>query len=168
MTFKDIKQSYSVYILNKQDISITDGKVISVGFPHMDLNSKPVIGQSQMVVDVTIESNGKTATYTIPENLAVTYAGDIVLSTDKQGLIAEVESMKNTAEKILESVPRQQEVINKTTTLLADLNPIYKEKKETEQRFSKIEESISRMETTVTNFINSFNNGKGNSNTAQQ
>jgi hypothetical protein len=59
-----------------------------------------------MVIDVTIESNGKTATYTIPENLSVTYAGDIVLATDKQGLIAEVESMKNTAEKILESVPK--------------------------------------------------------------
>lgn len=39
--------------------------------------------------------------------------------------------------------------------------------KETEQRFSKIEESISRMETTVNNFINSFNHAQGNSNTAQ-
>lgn len=113
MAFKDVKQNYSIYILNKQDISITDGKVISVGFPHMDLNNKPTIGQSQMVIDVTIESNGKTATYTIPENLSVTYAGDIVLSTDKQGLIAEVESMKNTAEKILESVPKQKEVVEK-------------------------------------------------------
>ena len=35
-----------------------------------------------MVVDVTIELNSKTATYTIPENLSITYAGDIVLSTD--------------------------------------------------------------------------------------
>lgn len=42
-----------------------------------------------------------------------------------------------------------------------------KEKKETEQRFSKIEESISRMESTVNNFINSFNHAQGNSNTAQ-
>lgn len=30
MAFKDVKQNYSVYILNKQDIIITDGKVISV------------------------------------------------------------------------------------------------------------------------------------------
>ena len=167
MAFKDVKQNYSVYILNKQDISITDGKVISVGFPHMDLNSKPSMGQSQMVIDVTIESNSKTATYTIPENLSVTYAGDIVLSTDKQGLIMEVESMKSTAEKILESVPKQQQVVEKTTALLADLNPIYKEKKETEQRFTKLEQSISRMEATVTNFINSFTHGQGNSNTTQ-
>lgn len=54
MTFKDVKQNYSVYILNKQDITITDGKVISVGFPHLDLSTKPTMGQSQMVVDVTI------------------------------------------------------------------------------------------------------------------
>jgi hypothetical protein len=41
MAFKDIKQSYSVYILNKQSMTIADGKVISVGFPHMDMNNKP-------------------------------------------------------------------------------------------------------------------------------
>lgn len=167
LAFKDVKQNYSVYILNKQDITITDGKVISVGFPHLDLNTKPTMGQSQMVVDVTIEANSKTATYSIPENLSVTYAGDVVLSTDKQGLMAEVEQMKNTAEKILESVPKQKEVVDKTTVLLSELNPVYKEKKETEQRFSKIEESISRMESTVNNFINSFNHAQGNSNTAQ-
>lgn len=167
MTFKDVKQNYSVYILNKQDMTITEGKVVSVGFPHMDLTQKATIGQSQMVVDVTIELTGKTATYTIPENLSITYAGDIVLSTDKNGLAKEVESMKNTAEKIIESVPRQKEVIEKSTALLADINPVYKEKKETEQRFAKIEESINRMESTVTNFINQFNNGQGNSNTSQ-
>lgn len=167
MTFKDVKQNYSVYILNKQDMTITEGKVVSVGFPHMDLTQKTTIGQSQMVVDVTIELTGKTATYTIPENLSITYAGDIVLSTDKNGLAKEVESMKNTAEKIIESVPRQKEVIEKSTALLADINPVYKEKKETEQRFAKIEESINRMESTVTNFINQFNNGQSNSNTSQ-
>lgn len=167
MAFKDVKQSYSVYILNKQDLTITDGKVVSVGFPHMDLNNKPQLGQSQMVVDVTIESSGKTATYTIPENLSVTYAGDIVLSTDKQGLACEVEAMKNSAEKILESVPRQKEIIDKSTAILAELNPVYKEKKENEQRFAKMESSISRLENTVNNFINSFNHGQSNSNTAQ-
>lgn len=157
MAFKDIKQSYSVYILNKQNMAIADGKVISVGFPHMDMNSKPQLGQSQMVVDVTIESEGKTATYTIPENLSVTYAGDIVLATDKQGLVCEVEAMKNAAEKILESVPRQKEIVDKSSTLLADLNPVFKQKKENEERFSKMESSISRLEQTVTSFINSFN-----------
>ena len=43
--------------------------------------------------------------------------------------MAEVEQMKNTAEKILESVPKQKEVVDKTTVLLSELNPVYKEKK---------------------------------------
>jgi hypothetical protein len=46
--------------------------------------------------------------------------------------MAEVEQMKNTAEKMLESVPKQKEVVDKTTILLSELNPVYKEKKETE------------------------------------
>ena len=154
-------------MLNKQNMTISDSKVISVSFPHMDMNNKPQLGQSQMVVDVTIESEGKTATYTIPENLSVTYAGDIVLSTDKQGLLCEIEAMKNSAEKVLESVPRQREIIDKATTLLADLNPIYKEKKQNEERFNKMETSINKLEQTVTNFINSFSHGQGNSNTTQ-
>lgn len=44
MAFKDVKQNYSVYILNKQDITITDGKVISVGFPHLDFKYKACNG----------------------------------------------------------------------------------------------------------------------------
>lgn len=167
MAFKDIKQGYSVYVLDKQNMTITEGKVITVGFPHIDVNSKPQVGISQMVIDVTIESSQKTATYSIPENLSITYAGDIVLSVDKQSLSYEVQSMKTQAEKIIESVSKQKEIIDKAAYLLSELNPEYKEKKENEQRFSRIEDSINKLESTVTNFINSFNHGQGNSNTAQ-
>lgn len=65
--------------------------------------------------------------------------------------------MKNSAEKILESVPRQKEIVDKAGILLADLNPVFKQKKENEERFSKMESSISRLEQTIASFINSFN-----------
>ena len=115
MLFKDIKQNYPVYILDKQDLSVIQGKATSVSFPRMDMN--PKIGKTEMVVDVTIEVNGKTGTYTIPENLSVTYAGNLVLSTDKQGLSGEIEAMKNNAEQILASVDRQKEILNKASSL---------------------------------------------------
>lgn len=50
-----------------------------------------------MMVDVTIEVEGRTAVYTIPENLVVTYASNIVLSTDREGIAREVETAKATA-----------------------------------------------------------------------
>lgn len=144
MIFRDIKQNYPIHILDKQEFCIISGKATAVSFPRMDMNQKT--GKTEMVVDVTVEANGKTATYTIPEGLSVTYAGNFVLSTDKQGLANEVEALRANAEQILSSVPRAQKIIDTAPAILAELNPAYKEKQETEQRFGKIEKSISSME----------------------
>lgn len=143
MLFKDIKQNYPVYILNKQDLSLTQGKAVQVPFPRMEMNQKT--GKTEMVIDITIEANGKTATYVIPESLSVTYAGNLILSTDKMSLASEIEAMKNTAEQVLASASKAQNIIDKAPSLLAELNPMYKEKQETEQRFGKIEGSIGEM-----------------------
>lgn len=154
MLFKDIKQNYPVFILDKQNLSLERGKVISVGFPRVDMN--PKTGKSDTVVDVTIEANGKTATYAIPENMSVTYAGNVVLSTDKSGLTNEIEAMKSSAEQILASVDHQKEILEKASSLLAELNPVYREKQENEKRFNSMEESISKLEKMMTEFISEF------------
>lgn len=152
MLFKDIKQNYSVYVLDKDKLSLSDGKAITVGFPRYDLTAKST------VVDITVDVDGKTATYAIPENLSVTYAGNLVLSTDKEGLVREIEAMKTSAEQIIASVDHQKEVIEKSSTLLSELNPQFKERQETEKRFANIESSVNKIEELVTNFINNFNN----------
>ena len=82
--FKDIKQNYPVYILDTQEVDIIQGKATQASFPRLEMNQKT--GKTEMVVDVTIEANGKIATYTIPENHSVTYAGHLVLATEKPGL----------------------------------------------------------------------------------
>ena len=109
----------------------------------MEMNQKT--GKTEMVVDVTIEANGKMATYAIPESHSVTYAGHLVLSTEKSGLTSEVEAQKANAEQVLASASKAQNIIDKAPSLLAELNPMHKEKQETEQRFGKIEGSIGEM-----------------------
>ena len=143
MQFKDIKQNYPVHILDKQNITYTPGKVVSVSFPHMDNSSPMTMGKT--VVDVVIEAAGKSATYTIPENMNIAYAGDLVLSTDKEGIIREVEAMKNTSEQYLKGIERTQEVLEKSTSLLAELNPEIKAKQENEQRLSNLENSMQEL-----------------------
>jgi hypothetical protein len=161
MLFKDIKQNYPVYILDKHEFQITQGKATAVSFPRMEVNQKT--GRTEMVVGVTVEVDGKTATYAIPENLSVTFAGNLVLSTDKQGLTGEVEALVANAEQIIASVPRANKIKAEAPAMLASLNPVYKEKQETEQRFGKIEGSISEMkelmkqqQEMMTNFIKKF------------
>nr|DAI60444.1 MAG TPA: hypothetical protein [Caudoviricetes sp.] len=153
MYFKDLKQNYPVFILDKQNLTLTQGKVVSVGFPRMELN--PTAGKSGMVVDVSIEADGKTANYVIPETLSVTYAGNLVLSVDRQGLAGEVESMKTSAEQALASVEHQRRIVEKSTGLLAELNPAFREKQETEQRFSKIESSMNEVKQMLSRLISS-------------
>lgn len=155
MYFKDLKQNYPVYILDKQTLTLTQGKAVAVGFPRMEMN--PAAGKSGMVVDVSIVADGKTANYVIPENLSVTYAGNLVLSVDRQGLAGEVESMKVTAEQAIASVEQQKQILEKSTTLLTELNPTYREKQETEQRFSKIEASMGELKDMLSRLLNSGN-----------
>lgn len=158
MLFKDIKQNYPVFILDKQELKFIQGKVISTSFPHIDMNMKTAMNTAanQMVVDITIDVNGNTATYVIPENLSITSSGNLILSTDRDGLIREIEAMKNAAEQIISNVDYQKNIIEKSTVLLAELNPIYKKEIETEERFSKIENSFYEMNKKLDEFIKGF------------
>lgn len=142
MTFKDIQKNHPVYILDKAKVELRQGKVIESA-PHLNTGMIAISGSGQPMKDITIELDGKQTVYTIPEHLSVTFAGDIVLSTNKEGLSSEVERMKNEAETLLSSVERMKTVKNKSEELLADLNPTVREKRETEKRFKSIEEEIS-------------------------
>lgn len=163
MMFKDIKQNYPVYIFDKQALEYIQGKVTSVSLPRFQRDTNGITSMTQMssnsmVVDVTIDASGRSATYTIPENLYVTYAGDLVLSTEAEGIVREIEAMNKTAEQALTMVDRQKEIKDKTAALLVELNPVYKEKKDTEERFNKIETSVSEMKDMLSSFIREFKN----------
>lgn len=143
MLFKDIKQNYPIHIFNKQDFRYTQGKATAVSFPKLEIN--PDTGKPEMMVSITIEAEGKTATYAIPENLSVSYANGLVFATDKSLLLAEAKSVKANAEQIIASVPKAQKIIDNAPAVFAELDSSFKEKQETEQRFGKIEGSISEM-----------------------
>lgn len=159
MLFKDLKQNYPVHIFDKQNVEYIQGKVTSVSLPRMQMPSMNMNSlNNSMVVDITIDAGGRSATYTIPEGLSVTYAGNLVLSVEVDGVVKEIEAMKNTAEQVLNSVERQKEIKKKTCELLVELNPVYKEKKDTEERFNKIETSVSEMKNMLSSFIREFKN----------
>ena len=99
--------------------------------------------QAQMMRDVTLESEGRQQTYTIPEQLSVTYAADLVLSTEREALGTEVERLKQAAEQQLANTERNKQTVERAEQLLAELNPHIRERQETERRFKSIEGDIS-------------------------
>lgn len=149
MTFKELKQGYPIHILDKDKLTVKQAKVQNTSFPRADMMQ----GQRQMVVDITVEHGGNTATYTMPEDSCLVYANNLVISTEPQGLVVEVEKMKSDAEHVLASVEHQKEIVEVADELLAKLNPAFKEKRETEQRFEQLEKRMNSVDDNISQLL---------------
>ena len=145
MTYRDTKINDTIYILDKDKMVLQQGRVTATS-PHAN-NTYNTMAAGQMMRDIAIEVDGKNATYTIPENLSVTFAGSIVLATSQQGLSSEIERMKSEAEQALAMMEHHKMVIERSSGLLAELNPHVREKLENERRFKSIESDMSGIKT---------------------
>lgn len=74
--------------------------------------------EGKIVINVTINVKDKQATYTIPEQLSVTRANNLVLAIDQKDLIQELETMKTNAKLIIDSVKTQKTILQKADKLL--------------------------------------------------
>ncbi len=154
MLFKDTKQGYPIYFLDRENVGYYQGKVVSVAVPRYDnMGGQQHTG---LVVDVTIEANGQTRTYTIPEASTIAYASNLTISTDKDGILREVEALKNVSEEALAKVDKHKEIVTKCHTLLEELNPVFAEKRAQDRRIEGIESEVKSLGTMLKDFINEF------------
>lgn len=159
MLFKDLKIGYQVYILHKgEDIKVCVGKVTAVSpprFPQTQSNFQAM----QMVIDITIEEEGASKTYTTPDSLSVTYAGsDLVIATERDGILREIETIKAHNEDELSKVAHRRMVVNQCEKILSEWNPVFKERRETEERFNKLETSMTDLKSMLSGLIKELKN----------
>lgn len=103
-----------------------------------------------LIVDIDLNIEGKTVSYSIPENLNITYTNTgLVLATDPNKLINEVNILHQEAKDQLANKEYYENIINKTPDLLAELNPQLKEKQETDRRLNLMESSMSTMQSDI-------------------
>ena len=152
MLFKDLKIGYPVYIFHKEgEKRITQGKVTAISPSR--LPQTPSIQTMQLVVDVTIDDGGSSRTYAIPDNTSVTYTNGLVLSTDREGVIREVEILRNQCAEELAKIEDYRKSVSECEKILAEWNPAFREKRETEERFSKLETSMSDLKSMMSGLI---------------
>lgn len=172
MLFRDIKQNFPIYILDKASVELIKGKVTAT-FPHPKKNNNqncfnmpgnnygtvvPPLGSSEnqrMVVDLTIEAGGRSATYEVSEDASVNYAGSLILATEQSLLASEIEAIYNAAEQGLapERIKQLEQQRDKSKALLAEINPTFKQQQEYDQRFNKLEDSVGELKDMMKNFI---------------
>ena len=156
MTFKDLKPGYQVYILRKdiEGFNVNTGKVVNISpsrFPQSQGNFQAM----QMVVDVTIEENGASKTYTTPDSLSVTYAGnELVIATERDGILREVENIKAQSEEELSKTEQRRNAVAQCEKILMEWNPVLAEKKRQEERIGTLEKGMGELKEMVRTLVN--------------
>lgn len=95
----------------------------------------------EMVVDIIID--GKQ--YTFKENSDTGYTSDLIITLSKDIILREIEAIKSQGEQMLSQIDQIKENVEKCSTLLAEFNPVYKEKQETDRRLSRLETSLDEL-----------------------
>ena len=149
--FKDLTPASVVYALIKgDDIKYVEGSIVSVSQPRMNMPDMK-LGQMpamQNVVDVTYSLDGKNYTDTVDTTaymFSTKNPGVLTLvSTDKDSIVRELHATLKTSENYIREsereVPRQRKRIKDCKSLIMQLDTDFKEKQQTEERFTKLEE----------------------------
>jgi len=146
MSFKDLKIGGTFYIVNKDSLELRQVKITNVTPPHIE---NKINSLTQMVVDITVDANGKPITYVVPDNLSMTYCGQDMLTYDKCLLIDEIKAIKAINEQTVSMYQKASENVLKCDNLISELDDVYREKKANDERLAKLEKM---METLLINF----------------
>ena len=139
MTFKDIKQGYPIYILDRKNLTAKTVNVTDISLPHIDAK---IGGPTNLVVDITTDDGQP---YVMVADSEVAYPDGMVITTCIDHILREITSIRNTAQQDIDRVDHKRVVVERCNNLLADLDPAQREKQQTEERFSKIEHMQQQM-----------------------
>lgn len=150
MLFKDLKTGYPIFVFDRSKIEVKQGKVVNVGIPHLDTHyGNPM----DMVVDLTLEIDGQTSTYSFKDSTEVGFTKTLVVATGRDAILREVEVLKDQSAQALSQIDFHKERLDKCTKIVAEFNPVYKEKRENEERFCKLEDSISDLKGMISGLV---------------
>lgn len=142
MEFKNLKAGHEVFAVDLQKVEVYVGKVVdSPTLPHTD----PKYGISQLVVDLTVDVNGKPTTYVLPADTDSAYPQNMVVTTSRDVVLRELKAKKSTSQQNLSMKDYHEECIVKCDKYIAMYDPAFREKQQIEERFAKIDKRQEEM-----------------------
>lgn len=146
MLLKDCQKGYPIFLLNRNEIVASQGKIVDVSRPHFD-NRNPTC--TSMVIDVTVEMDGKQTSFVMPESANVAYTDNLVISCDRTDIMREVEAICNRNEEELRQTAVRQQTVQKCKAIIEEWNPAIRQQREADERMSKMEKEMGQMRTDV-------------------
>lgn len=155
--FQSLRVNQQFFILYKDtNPRVEIGTVTSVSAPTIKYpNPIPNIGtQPEYVVDVVADVNGATQTFQkLPANkeIADFGVGNIVVSSNRDAMNAEIATLKSRSEEHLRRVDEERAKIVAYDAILQQLNPEYAEKQKQEKEIANLKNQMAQMAQTNAN-----------------
>lgn len=138
-----------VFVLYKNEPRFATAKVVSISNQYPQYNfQQPLNPGNGPVVDLAIEVDGKTETYSrIPLNSSIAEFPDkgVIISETRDGIINEINVIRSASLNAIEQVDAHKKVIAACDQLLVDLNPQLKHEQEQAGKIAKLEEQLAGM-----------------------
>lgn len=99
--FRDLKKGFQVYTLDTSDVPVFRmGNVVNVSEPRFQQPQMGQMGQYQQlqdrVIDLTVEINGSSMTYVVPESRDVAMSNNITLACSVDPIMNQLNATKRT------------------------------------------------------------------------
>ena len=149
--FSNLRTNSQIYILHRDATPYIEiGQVVSVSQPRPRYQTSSYIAPQEQVVDVVVGINGNNITLqSLPANLDVadqgTINGSLFISTSRDAMNTEVNSMRQKSLDIINSVEHYKKVIQDCELLLQRLNPEFAEQKQQKQEIDMLKSQMSEM-----------------------
>lgn len=141
MLFKDIKPGTSLYMFDRDQVKMQELKVTNVAPPKYESGK----AYSSMDLMVDIETNNSKI-YTFKADSETGYpTPNIVISPNLDYVLKSVEDMCLQSEQAWNHRDTYKANMDKCNEILANYSPIFKAKKENEERFSNLENSVTEL-----------------------
>lgn len=149
--FSNLRTNSQLYILHRDATPYIEiGQVVSVSQPRPRYQTSSYIAPQEQVVDIVVEINGNNITLqSLPANLDVadqgTINGSLFISTQRDAMNTEINSMRQKSLDIINSVEHHKKVIQDCEVLLQRLNPEFAEQKQQKQEIDMLKTQMSEM-----------------------
>ena len=111
-------------------------------------------GQNETVVDVTVKVGEQTMEFKqLPSNLSIANSGTVVVSDNREAMIAEVEAMLASSRHIIESIPYHQSVLVACDEMMTMLNPQIAKEREQERKIGELEAKMGGIESALNQIV---------------
>ena len=149
--FSNLRTNSQIYVLHRDaEPYIEIGQVVSVSQPRPRYQTSNFMSPQETVVDVVVSVNGNNITLqSLPANLDVadqgTLNGSLFITTSRDAMNVEVNSMRQKSLDIINSVDRHKKIVQDCEVLLQRLNPEFAEQKQQKQEIDMLKTQMSEM-----------------------